>query len=198
MVNVAEEVKEARRNLPRAIILTLIITTAFYIVLALVAVLSLPIEELAASKAPLATLIERKAPGLSKTISLIAIVAILNGALIQTIMAARVLYGLSNQGWLPAALGKIHKKTQTPVLATAIVVVFILMFALWLPLAQLAEITSFLMLFVFALVNLALWRVKWRDTAPPDAFLVPIWIPIAGFVASTTVIALRLASLAGF
>lgn len=198
MVNVAEEVQEVRRNLPRAIILTLVITTVFYVVLALVAVLSLPLEELAASKAPLATLIERKAPGLSKTISLIAIVAILNGALIQTIMAARVLYGLSNQGWLPAALGKVHHITRTPLLATAIVVVFILIFALWLPLVQLAEITSFLMLFVFAIVNLALWRVKRRDTAPPDAFLVPIWIPATGFIASTSVIALRLASLAGF
>ena len=57
---------------------------------------------------------------------------------------------------LPAVLGKVHHATRTPLLATVIVAFLILIFALWLPLVQLAEITSFLMLFVFALVNLAL------------------------------------------
>ncbi len=195
MVNVAEEVKDVRRNLPRAIIITLVVTTAFYIVLALVAVLSLPLEELAGSEAPIALLIEKKASGLSKAISLIAIIAILNGALIQTVMAARVLYGLSNQGWLPRVFATVNAVTHTPLLATAIVAFCILIFALWLPLVQLAEITSFLMLLVFALVNLALWRVKRRDPAPPDAFLIPLWIPVAGFAASAGVIVLRVASL---
>jgi APA family basic amino acid/polyamine antiporter len=195
MVNVAEEVKDVRRNLPRAIIITLIVTTVFYFALALVAVLSLPIEELAASKAPIALLIERKASGLSKTISVIAIVAILNGALIQIIMAARVLYGLSNQGWLPRALATVSPVTQTPLRATAIVSAIVLAFALWLPLIQLAEITSFLMLFVFTIVNLALWRVKRRDPAAPGIFVIPIWVPITGFFASAGIVALRLASL---
>ncbi len=195
MVNVAEEVKDVRRNLPRAIILTLVISTVFYIALALVAVLSLPLDELAASEAPLATLIERKASGLSSMISLVAIIAILNGALIQTVMAARVLYGMSNQGWLPSALAAIHPVTRTPVLATAVVAGIVLVFALWLPLVQLAEITSFLMLFVFALVNLALWRVKRRGRPPSEAFVIPLWVPVVGFLASAGVVVLRLASL---
>ncbi len=195
MVNVAEEVKDVRRNLPRAIIITLIVTTAFYITLALVAVLSLPMDELAASEAPMTLLIERKASGLSNVISLIAIIAILNGALIQTVMAARVLYGLSNQGWLPRVFANVNAITQTPLLATAIVACFILIFALWLPLIQLAEITSFLMLSVFALVNLALWRVKCQGPPPPETFLIPNWVPIAGFFTSTGVIVLRFVSL---
>ena len=195
MVNVAEEVKDVRRNLPRAIVVTLVVTTVFYIALSLVVVLSLPLGELTESDAPLALLMDRKASGLSGAISLVAIVAILNGALIQTVMAARVLYGLANQGWLPKALAFIHPATQTPVLATAIVAAFILVFALWLPLILLAEITSFLMLFVFALVNLALWRVKRRGSPPPDAFVIPLWVPVAGFFASVGVIALRSASL---
>ena len=195
MVNVAEEVKDVRRNLPRAIVLTLVVTTVFYIALALVAVLSLPLADLAESEAPLALLIGKKAAGLSQAISVVAIVAILNGALIQTVMAARVLYGLSNQSWLPRRLASIHPRTRTPVLATIVVAGLILAFALWLPLVQLAEITSFLMLFVFALINLALLRVKRRNPAPPNAFLIPLWVPAAGFTASTAVIVLRFASL---
>lgn len=195
MVNVAEEVKDVRRTLPRAIILTLVVTTAFYIALALVAVLSLPLDELAGSEAPIALLIEKKASGLSKPISLIAIVAILNGALIQTVMAARVLYGLSNQGWLPRAFATVNPRTQTPLLATGVVALLILIFALWLPLVMLAEMTSFLMLSVFTLVNLALMRVKRRDPAPEGAFLIPMWIPAAGFIASAGVLLLRFVSL---
>lgn len=191
MVNVAEEVKDVRRTLPRAIIATLLVTTGFYLVLSLVAILSLPLDALAASEAPMALLLARKASGMSEAISLVAIVAILNGALIQTVMAARVLYGLANQGWLPRGLASIHPRTRTPVIATAIVAAIILVFALWLPLVQLAEITSLLMLSVFALVNLALLRVKRRDPVPPDAFVIPFWIPVAGFLASAGIIVLR-------
>jgi len=194
MVNVAEEVKDVRRNLPRAIIITLIVTTAFYFALSLIAVLSLPLDELSASKAPLAMLMDRKASGLSGAISVVAIVAILNGALIQTVMAARVLYGLANQGWLPKILATIHPTTRTPLLATTIVAALILVFALLLPLILLAEITSFLMLFIFALVNLALLRIKRRDPTPPDAFVIPLWVPTTGFIASTGVIVLRFVS----
>lgn len=193
MVNVAEEVRDVERTMPRAVILTLVISAAFYLALALVAVLSLPLDELAASEAPIAALIERKAPGLSKAISVVAIIAVLNGALVQTVMAARVLYGLSTQGWLPRILSSVHPVTRTPLLATAIVAGVILVFALWLPLVRLAEITSYLMLAIFALVNLALWRVKQRDPPPPlGTFTVPIWVPATGFLACAGIIVFRL------
>ena len=191
MINVAEEVKDVRRTLPRAIIITLVVTTGFYVVLSLAAVLSLPLGDLAACEAPLALLLEQKAPGLSGAISIVAIVAILNGALIQTVMAAQVLYGLANQGWPPLFFATIHPKTRTPLPATVTVAVIILIFALWLPLVRLAEITSFVMLLMFALVNLALWRVKWRDPTPPDAFVIPGWMPIAGFFANVGIVTLQ-------
>ena len=194
MVNVAEEVKDAERTLPRAVILTLVISTAFYLVLALVAVLSLPLDELANSEAPITALIERRTPGLSGAISVVAIIAVLNGALVQIVMASRVLYGLASQGWLPRVLTRVHPRTQTPVLATVIVVAVVLAFALWLPLVRLAEITSFLMLGIFALVNLALWQVKRHDPRPEGTFRVPIWVPAAGFLACAGVIVTRLLS----
>ena len=71
------------------------------------------------------------------------------------------------------------------------VAVIILIFALWLPLFRRAEITSFVMLLMFALVNLALWRVKWRHPTPPDAFVIPSWMPIAGFFASVGIVTLQ-------
>jgi len=195
MVNVAEEVKDVRRNLPRAIIVTLVATTGLYIALALIATLSLPVDDLAASKAPLALLVQRDGGFGVTAIGLIAIVAILNGALIQVVMAARVLYGLANRGWLPRALAAVNPTTQTPLLATVLVTGTILAFALWLPLVVLAEITSFLALIVFAAVNLALWRIKRRDPAP-DTLIVPAWVPVAGFASSAGILIWRIANLA--
>ncbi len=104
MVNVAEEVKDIERTMPRAITLTLIATAILYIAIVSVAVLTVSPGELAQSRAPLALVFERGAGVSSGPLSLIAIVATLNGALIQMIMAARVVYGLSAQGALPAVV----------------------------------------------------------------------------------------------
>lgn len=197
MVNVAEEVTDVRRNLPRAMILTLTITSILYIGLALAATLGLPIAELASSDAPLALLVERHAgASAAQIISAIALVAVLNGALIQIVMAARVVYGLAMQQWLPACLASIHPYFRTPLLATALTTGCVMVFALWLPLATLAEVTSFLTLFVFAAVNFSLFRIQRRSRAPEGIMTVPAWVPVAGFVASVGVIILRGADMA--
>jgi amino acid transporter len=83
MVNVAEEIRDVRRTLPRAIILTLVITTVIYLVVALVAAFSLPIEQVAASEAPLALIYTEATGKRPIPISLISLVAVVNGALIQ-------------------------------------------------------------------------------------------------------------------
>jgi len=106
MVNVAEEVKDVERNMPVAILLTLGIVTLLYVALMVVAVFALPPAELAASEAPLAYLYQRYTGGNATTISLIGLFAIINGALIQVIMAARVLYGLSSMGQLAGIFGR--------------------------------------------------------------------------------------------
>jgi amino acid transporter len=88
MVNVAEEVKNPRRNLPLAIILALCVSTVLYMLVALTAVLALPIETLSQSTAPLATVIEYHNQGSPVSIGLISLVAVINGALIQIIIKA--------------------------------------------------------------------------------------------------------------
>jgi len=184
MVNIAEEVKDVRRSLPKAILLTLVITTVLYVVLAMAAVSVVPLQILAASDAPLALLFQRSTGMSPALVSAIALVAVLNGALIQIIMAARVLYGLSKQGWLPQIFGRIHRTRRTPVNATVFVGLTVLAFTLLLPIVTLARITSLFMLAIFVLINLALWRVKVRNRDDVTQPCYPIWVPVLGFVAS--------------
>jgi len=195
MVNVAEEVKNPERNLPRAILLALGISTLLYLLVSLTAVLSLPPEELAVSRAPLALIYSHTTGGSPVVISLISLFAVVNGALIQIIMSSRVLYGMSRAGWLHAALGNVHPFTRTPLLATALVTLVVLTLALWLPLETLARITSFIILIVFSLINLSLLRIKRRDPRPAGVRVIPGWIPWAGFLSSSAFVLYQLAAM---
>lgn len=193
MVNVAEEVKSATRTLPRAIVLTLILTLVLYLAVALAAVFALPIEELAESDAPLSLVYTRATGGSAEVITVISLVAVMNGALIQIIMGARVLYGLSAMGWLPAPLSTVNRRTRTPLFATALVTGCVLAFALALPLVRLAQTTSLITLIIFAVVNVALARIKLKTGVGKAPFTVPLWVPLAGAVVSVGFAALQVA-----
>jgi amino acid transporter len=154
LANVVEEAKVPHRDIPRAMVLTLVISTVLYVAVAAIAVAAVPVAELAASPAPL-SLVFRTLAGVSPaTISAIAIVATLNTILAQMTMAARVIYGLAKQGDLPGFAGRVHPKTATPLIATALIVAATLALALLVPFERLAEGTSLATLVVFALVNL--------------------------------------------
>ena len=192
LVNVAEEARDVTHAMPAAILITLGVTTILYVLVATVSVLTVPPGELAQSGAPLAFVYERATGGPSVIISGIAVFAVLNGALIQMIMASRVIYGLADQGELPARLARVNARTHTPMLATTLVAAVILGLALFFPLELLAETTSVIVLIVFALVNLALVLIKRRGTPPPEGIRIyPIWIPAIGFAASAGFLALR-------
>ena len=193
MVNVAEEVRDVKTTMPRAIILTLVISTLIYLLLMMVAVLTVSPSELAKSDAPL-PLVYRQITGEDSTlISVIGLFAIINGALIQIIMAARVLYGQATMGQLPKVLAHINVRTQTPLIATALVTSLVLVLALIGDLAGLARTTSILMLTVFAFINLALWQIKRRDPNLADFKPLPIWIPVVGFFVSSGIVLNELA-----
>lgn len=192
IVNVAEEVRNPQRNLPLAIILALIITTLFYLMIALVCILSLPPAQLAQSDAPLAMLYSNLTGHSPLIITLISLVSVLNGALIQIIKTSRILYGMSRQGWLPAWLGTVNTKTHTPLYATFLVTCIVLLFALWLPLIDLVKLSSFITLFVFALLNFSLWRLKIHTQVTEDIFTIPCWVPVIGFFTSSGFILFQL------
>jgi amino acid transporter len=193
MVTIAEEVKGAPRTLPAGILATLAITTALYGAVAVVAVLAVPADVLATSEAPLAVLFQEAGGGSPHVIGVIGMFAVLNGALIQIIMASRMLYGLADQKLLPAILARVNPRTRTPLVATALATISVLLLAVYFPIEELAETTSLAVLAVFALVNLALLCLKWTGRAAPAAFTVPAAVPAAGFVATLAVITLDLA-----
>lgn len=195
MANVAEEVSKPHMTLPRAILATLAVSTVLYLAVVTVVLLNVPLDRLTGSAAPLTFLFSGKYEFLSAPFGIIAILATFNGALIQVIMASRVLYGLSSRGHLPAELSRVNATTRTPVLATAIVAGAALVLALWLPIEELAASTSFIVLIVFFAVNLSLIRIKRRPTAAVDGsriFTVPIWIPAAGCLFSLALALARL------
>ncbi|MFT6580244.1 MAG: amino acid transporter [Alphaproteobacteria bacterium] len=185
MANVAEEVKQPAKTLPRGIILTLIIATIVYLVVVSVVVLVVPMSLLVGSAAPLALIFENAGPGINTLFGVIAIIATINGALIQVIMASRVLYGLAVQGSLPRILANVNSVTRTPLTATALVITIIFLFAYFLPIGELATMTSTIVLIVFAFVNMALLRLKWLGAAPTgDVFQVPTLVPVLGLFSS--------------
>lgn len=195
LVNIAEEVKNPLKVLPWAIFLTLTVSTLIYVGVVSVAVLSVPLDGLVASKAPLGFVYESVTGGSPLVISAIAVVATLNGIIVQMIMASRVLYGLASQGQLPAILSKVSPLTRTPLIATALVVAIVLVLSLAFPIEGLAEMTSLVTLTIFSLVNLALLRLKLRGDVPPDGiFTVRLWVPAAGLLASLTLLVHSLTS----
>lgn len=186
IVNVAEETRDPVRTLPRAIAITLVVTTVLYVLVALAALGLMPLAELAGSSAPVAALFERHlGASAGDVVSFIALFSVLNGALIQLIMASRVLYGLSRHGWIGSGLAAVSARTGTPARAILIAGAIALVLGTLFPIDQLARITSLTTLLVFAAVNAALIRVKRRGPPPDGAFQVPMVLPIAGLVVLT-------------
>ncbi|MEZ5925593.1 MAG: APC family permease [Hyphomicrobiaceae bacterium] len=181
IVNVAEEVKAPTVTLRRAIYMTLLISTILYLLVAAVSVVIVPPAELSRSDAPLALVFERATGASPLWLSAIAIIATLNGVIVQMIMASRVIYGLADRGNLPKVLASVSPTTSTPLISTGLVVAIVYALALLLPLVALAEWTSRITLVVFALVNAALIRIKLRgDPAPAGVVIQPMAVPVAG------------------
>lgn len=179
IVNMAEEVKRPERSLPIAIIASLIITTLLYAVVTFTAVRAVPLDDLAGSERPLALVFEAGG-GPIALLSAIAVIAALNGVLAQIVMAARVLFGLGKRGGLLGLFRHAHPRFGTPVLATLLIGVFVLVAAVMLPVSDLAGMTSTILLVVFTLVNGSLILLKRR--APKAPFRVANWVPVVGMI----------------
>lgn len=190
MASVAEEVKDPLKAYPRAVILTLLISTLLYTLTTAAVVMTIPLETLAASSSPLLLVFANAPAFLREGFGLIAIVATVNGILIQIIMASRMLYGLADKGYLPRPLAAISKRTHTPILATTVVAGIIIALSQLFPIEILAQRTSQIVLFTFTLVNVALIRVKRSEKVPPTGcFLVPRFVPVLGAIASVMLLA---------
>jgi amino acid transporter len=190
LANVVEEATMPHRDIPRAMVLTLLISTILYVAVAAIAVSAVPIDRLSSSPAPL-SLVFREVAGISPvTISVIAIVATLNTILAQMTMSARVIYSMARHGDLPRIAGRVHPRTATPLFATALIAASVIALALSVPFERLAEGTSLATLVVFALVNLSLLRLRHRRVRSPGPHVsVPVWVPAAGLATCLAMIA---------
>lgn len=188
MVNVAEEVKEPGKTIPKGIFIAVVVSTFLYILITLIAINALPLNQLAASDAPLSLILEGEESGAANTVAFISLFAIINGVLIQIIMASRVLYGMVAQRSAPAIFGWVSPLTHTPLVATLMVMLAVIVFALWLPVMQLAKITSFIILLVFCLINYSLYQLHnnpdycdthWLRSYPRLALLLCLFLLFA-------------------
>jgi amino acid transporter len=164
--NMAEETKDPHRAIPAAILWTLGISVALYILVAAVAISFPDRQALVNSDAPLALLFERTTGYPAAPVAAMASIAMINGILVQIVMASRVLYGMAREGMIPAALGRLDTKRATPALAIGLITAAILALALFVPFLQLASLTSFLILLIFMMVNASLYIIGSRPGAP--------------------------------
>jgi amino acid transporter len=169
IVNMAEETENPERSVPLAIGLTLVISLVVYVLVVLVAAALPDRQALIEARAPLAYLFEATTGRSGAAIAAMASVAMINGVLVQIVMASRVLYGMSREGMIASWPGAIHPTRQTPVRAVALVTGAIAVLALTTPLVQLAQLTSFVLLVVFAAVNASLFLIGRRS--PPGSHL---------------------------
>jgi APA family basic amino acid/polyamine antiporter len=183
-VNVAEETRNPARDYPRSLFLGLLIAGVIYLLVAGVASMVVPTGELAASDGPLLEVVQRGPLSIDTQIfSAIALFALANGALINMIMASRLVYGMARQGIIPRGLGRVHARTRTP--WAAIVLVTLIGFGLvWSSdLSTLASMTVLLLLAVFILVNVSVLVLR-RDVVDRAHFRAPTVIPVIGAAAS--------------
>lgn len=191
-VNMAEECHEPRRIFPRIMITGLTITGVIYVLVAICAVALVPVGPLAASETPLVEVVRAGAPGIPADLVLpfISMFAVANSALINMLMASRLLYGMANQAVLPKPLARVHPFRRTP--WVSIIFTTLISFALisYVSLdsdsdvvSALGGTTSLLLLAVFTIVNIAVLVLR-RDRIPEDHFRAPPGLPVVGAVAS--------------
>ena len=188
MANVAEEVKRPQKTLPRAIILSIVITAVIYVLVSLSSVKILNWQELGASSAPLAD-VATKGLGIGGGITLtaIALFATASTVLITLVAGARILYGMARDGSLPMLLSKVHSKTGTPWIAVIGIFVTSVVFAFVGDIVIVANIVVFAVVITFAMVNLAVILLRYVQPDVERPFKVPLNVgkfpvlPLFGF-----------------
>jgi APA family basic amino acid/polyamine antiporter len=172
-----DEVKDPRRTLPLGIILSLLIVTAVYILVALAAVGAQPWTAFAGQEAGLAVIL-RNLTGASWTSLILcvgAIVSIFSITLVVMYGQTRILYAMSRDGLLPKVFQRVNPKTQSPDLNTYIVAVFIALLAAFVPLDTLVNLTSMGTLIAFAIVSLGVIILRRTQPDLPRGYRVPLY-----------------------
>jgi basic amino acid/polyamine antiporter, APA family len=174
IANLAEEATEPVRDLPRAILIAVAVSTALYILVAVSSVALLEPARLAASTSPLADAIGIGAPQLASALGGVALFATANTALIAMMAASRLLFAMARGGDAPSVLARTLAGRKTPAAAVILVTVGALV---CLPLGGVGlvgSVASLLALVTFAAVNAALMRLRFTLADQERPFLVPL------------------------
>lgn len=176
--NMIEEVKQPSKMYPRALFAALATAGVVYVLVGLASSIALPPEELSGSSGPLLAVVEASGVAIpSWLFSLIALIAVANGALLTMIMASRLTYGMAEQGLLPRVLSRVLPRRRTPwvaILATTLVAMLLTLVG---DLTLLAETVVLLLLFVFLSANVSVLVLR-RDHVEHDHFRVWTIVPI--------------------
>jgi len=184
-VNMAEETRDPTKIFPKTMLTGLTITGIIYVLVSMSAVALVPPGELSKEGAtPLLLVVQTGAPDLpiGAIFPFISMFAVANSALINMLMASRLLYGMANEGVLPAVFGRVHPKRRTPwvaILFTTALAVGLITFVG--QVSQLGGTTALLLLGVFTLVNIAVLVLR-KDKVEHQHFTAPSWLPIVGAV----------------
>lgn len=181
-VNMAEETKNPTRTFPRALLLALSITAAIYLVIALITSTLVPTGQLAASDGPLLLVVKAAVPWFPPMLfAAIALFAVSNTALINMLMASRLLYGMANERIIPRGFGKIHPSRRTPWVAILFTSLVAVVLVSSFDIDILGGTTSLLLLLVFTVVNVAVLVLR-KEKVTHEHFSAPTWIPVLGAI----------------
>lgn len=176
MANMAEEARDTRRTMPRAMFLSLAVSTVLYLMVVTVAVGAARGPGAIQGAAPLLAVGQSAGWYSPLAFAAVALVAVSNGVLIEIIMLSRLFYGMARRGLLPQRLAAIHPRTATPVNATFAAGLLVLALSVVLEFVALAAAASAATLLVFAAVAAALWRLQSRGL-PARGFAAPRFVP---------------------
>jgi basic amino acid/polyamine antiporter, APA family len=180
VANVAEEAQDPVRMLPVALIGGLGIAGLIYIVVSFTAAMVVDPATLSKSSGPLLEVVKAGPVAIPpRLFSAIALMAVANTALINMIMASRLLYGMAEQGVMPRVLGRTHRTRQTPWVAILFTTLLALALVITGDVGELANTTVLLLLVAFTLVNAAVLILR-RDRVGHRHFAVPSWVPVLG------------------
>ena len=182
-VNMAEECKNPVDHFPKVLLAGLLITGAIYVLVSISAITLVAPDQLGEGEAPLLKVVQAGAPNFPLWIfGFITMFAVANSALINMLMASRLVYGMSREHVLPAVLGKVHPTRRTPYIAigfTSLLAFGLITFVGEVP--ALGGTTALLLLCVFTVVNIAVLVLR-KDPVEHKHFRTPTIIPILGAI----------------
>jgi APA family basic amino acid/polyamine antiporter len=172
-----EEARRPARDLPIAIIGSLVIATVLYILVALVAIGLAPADELAGGEAPLTEAMQAGGLGWTANIlSLGALIAITSVVLTILYGQTRITFAMCRDGLLPRGLARLNRR-RTPARITLLFGLLTAAIAAVVPLSEIAKLVNIGTLFAFLIVNVGVIVLRYTQPELPRGFRVPL-VPI--------------------